>query len=94
MTKLAETLEEDVKAVVNPDIYLTPKGKELELYTDQHGLWLVKMNKGGELPAVLQSRWTSRDRVEYAVEHYITNMKPARTGDPDYEPKGIRAKKK
>jgi len=86
MTEQAATTEENV------DLFTTNKGKEVEIVTDSTGLWYATMQ--GQLPNELSGKWTTRDRAEYAVEHWLSNQKPARTGDPDYKPKGRRSKKK
>jgi len=72
--------------------FKTNKGKEVTLVTDQHGLWLCKMQ--GQLPDKLSGRWTSKDRAEYDVEQWLKSQKPARSGDKDYEPKGQRSRNK
>jgi hypothetical protein len=62
----------------------TPNGKKIILKQHPFGLWYMCFADGGQLPKVLNSKYTHAEDAKKAAEGYVFNM-PAKKEKTDKE---------
>lgn len=55
--------------------YITPGGKELEIYNEGFAV-KARFIGGGELPAELAGSWTSKVHADMAINKYLVDLPP------------------